>query len=160
VPHGDNMRRSGKVNIEKPEKILTLKTVSTQHFIGAIVEGDDERVALTGLAGNNITILGVNGQSIQNLKYLLYFFGDSSYDSSNIDVDSYKSDVLMDFSDDLWAHQINFTGQWRLDLSGIEIPINTTNYTLYMSLQNLSTTSKIAGSLGAVQFDIKYSLRN
>jgi len=154
------MRRSGKVNIDKPERILTANTVSTVHFIGAIVENDDERAVLTGLAGNNITILGVNGQSMQNLKYLLYFFGSDIYDSSNIDLDSYKSDVQMDFSDELWAHQINATGQWRLDLSGLDIPINTSNYTLYMSLQNLSTTAKIAGVPGAVQFDIKYSLRN
>jgi len=154
------MRRSGKVNIEKPEKILTVRTVSTQHFIGAIVENDIEYAVLTGLLGNNITILGVNGQSMQNLEYLLYFFGDSSYDNSNIDIDSYKSDVLMDFSDELWAHQINSTGQWRLDLSGLAIPINTSDYTLYMGLQNLSPTAKNAGSAGGVQFDIKYSLRN
>ncbi len=153
------MRRSGKVNIEKPEKILTVKTISTQHFIGAIVENDIEYAILTGLEGNNITILGVNGQCMQDLEYLLYFFGDSSFDNSNIDLDSYKSDILMDFSDELWAHQINSTGQYRLDLSGLDIPINTSNYTLYLGLQNLSPTAKIANVSGGVQFDIKYSLR-
>ena len=154
------MHRSGKVNIEKPEKILTIKTISTVHFIGAIVEGDVEYAELPGLLGNNITILGVNGQSMQDLNYLLYIFGDNTYDNSDIDLDSYKSDVLMDFSDELWAHQINSIGQYRLDLSGLEIPINTENYTFYLALQNLSTTSKIANAAGAVQFDIKYSLRN
>lgn len=154
------MRRSGKVNIEKPEKILTVRTVSTTHFTGAIVEGDHEKEAITGLAGNNIKIIGVNGQSMQNLDYLLNIWGSSLYDNSNIDVDSYKSDVQMDFSDELWAHQINAAGQWRLDLSGLSIPVNTSDYTLYLSLQNLDTTAKIAGAAGGVQFDIKYVLES
>lgn len=154
------MRRSGKVVIEKPERILTISTDKDIHFITAITENDHATAEISGLAGNNITIIGVNGQSIQNLKYLLYIWGSADYDDSNLNFDDFKSDIQMDFSDDLSAHQINDTGQWRLDRSELNIPVNTEDYTLYLSLQNLSTTTKTAGALGAVQFDIKYSLRN
>lgn len=153
------MRRSGRVVVQKPEEIHTLSTDKDSHFTGAIAMNSHEEESITGLLANHINIKGVNAQSMQNLKYRLIFWAHSGFDSTDIDADAYVSDVVLDFTDTLSAFQIGAANQYRLDVGALDIPLSTRSLTLYCSLQNLSSTSKIAGSSGAVQFDIKYGLR-
>lgn len=150
---------SGKSNISKPERITLFSTNKDTHFTGALAMNAKEDESITGLLANSIMIRGVNAQSIQNLKYRLIFWGSSEFDNADTNIDSYVSDVVLDFTDTLSAFRIAGAGQYYLDVGGLEIPLNTANLTLYCSLQNLSATSKLAGSTGAVQFDIKYGLR-
>jgi len=71
----------------------------------------------------------------------------------------------MDFSDTSSAFQIDvgagLANQYYLDVSGLEALYEDVDetVTLHVSLQNLSTTAKIAGANGAVQFDFKYVMK-
>lgn len=153
------MQRSGRIVVQKPEEINILSTDSALHFTGTIAMNSHEEESISGLLGNEISILGVNGQSMQKLKYRLIIWGGSGFDSTTLNSDSYVSDVVLDFTDELSAFQIGAANQYRLDVGGLDIPLTTRNLILYCSLQNLSPTAKLAGSSGAVQFDIKYGLR-
>lgn len=153
------MQSSGRVVVQKPEKIHTLSTVSTLHFTGAIAMNAQEMESIAGLLGNKINIKGVNAQSMQELKLRLIIWASDEFDNTNLDTDSYVSDVVLDFTDELSAFRIASAGQYRLDVGGLDIPLTTENLILYCSLQNVSPTSKLAGSSGAVQLDVKYALR-
>lgn len=153
------MQSSGRVVVHKPEKIHTLYTNSVLHFTGAIAMYAHEAESIIGLLNNNINIKGVNAQSMQKLKYRLIIWGSDEFDSADINADSYVSDVVLDFTDELSAFQIASAGQYRIDVGGLDIPLTTQNLILYCSLQNLSPTAKLAGSSGAVQLDLKYALR-
>ena len=152
-------RSSGRVAIQKPEQIHMVSTLSTVNFTGALAMYAHETTTLTGLLANKINIRGINGQSVQDLKYKLWIWGDDSYDSSAIDSNSYITDIVLDFSDTLSAGRIASAGTYKLDIDRLERSVTTENKTLYLSLQNLSPVAKIAGASGAVQFDIKYALR-
>lgn len=153
------MKSSGRVVVWKPEEIRYISTDMNNHFTGIIAMNDHEQESVPGLKGNKITIKGVNGQSQQKLKYRLIFWGGSGFNSINLNNDSYVSDVVLDFTDELSAFRISAANQYRLDVGGLDIPLTTENNILYCSLQNLSSISKLAGLPGAVQFDIKYTLR-
>jgi len=152
-------RSSGRVSVQKPEQIHMVSTLSTAHFTGALAMYAHETVSISGLLANKINIRGVNGQSVQNLKYKLWVWGDDGFDSTDIDSNSFITDIVLDFSDTLSAGRIASSGTYKLDVDRLERTVTTENKTLYLSLQNLSPIAKIAGSSGAVQFDIKYALR-
>jgi len=152
-------RSSGRIAVQKPEQIHMLSTLSTVQFTGALAMYAHETASLSGLLANKISLKGVNGQSVQNLKYKLWVWGDGNYDSAQIDSNSYITDIILDFSDTLTAGRIASAGTYKLDIDKLERSITTVNKTLYMSLQNLSPISKIAGASGAVQLDLKYALR-
>jgi len=71
----------------------------------------------------------------------------------------------MDFTDTLSTFQIDTGGglvnQYYLDVSDLTslYEDQDANVTLHVSLQNLSPIAKIAGALGAVQFDFKYVMK-
>lgn len=153
------MQSSGRVVVQKPEKIHILNTVSTLHFTGALAMNAQETESVAGLLGNVISIMGVNAQSVQKLKFRLIFWASDEFDNTNLDTDSYVSDVVLDFTDTLVAFRIGSANQYYIDVRKLDIPFTTENKTLYCSLQNLSPTAKLAGASGAVQLDIKYALR-
>jgi len=118
------------------------------------------------LISNRIRIIAVNGQSRQPLKYRLIFWGShTTQNTADLDSDTYLTDIVMDFSDTLSAFQIDTGGglvnQVYADVSALDALYECfdSDYSLHVSLQNLSPVAKIAGANGAVQFDIKYALR-
>lgn len=150
---------------EQPEKLSTSSLSSGTSFNQALSINQIQTIHIPGLVANKIKIIAVNGQSKQNLKYRLIFWSSQTANSTNLDTDTYVTDVILDFSDPLSAFQIDTGGglvnQYYLDVSGLDALYEDADetVTLHMSLQNLSDTSKIAGANGAVQFDIKYVMR-
>ncbi len=121
---------------------------------------------LTGLLSNKIRIVAINGQSKQALKYRLIFWGSvNTLSTTNLDNDTFLTDVVMDFTDTLSTFQVDSGGglvnQYYLDISALEALYedSESSYTLHISLQNKSAVAKIAGAAGEVQFDIKYAMR-
>lgn len=152
-------------SIEKSTLPITLSTSSTNAatgFVGALAMNFIETIHVPGLSGNKMKILAINGQSVQALKYRLIFWSSVTANTTNIDTDKYVTDVVMDFTDNLSTFQIDTGGglvnQYYLDVSDL-LALYTDDdqtVTLHVSLQNLSPVAKIAGALGAVQFDFKY----
>jgi hypothetical protein len=149
-------------SIEKSTLPITISTDSTLHFTGALDIYETETVHIAGLEGNKLKIMAINGQSIQALKYRLIFWSSVTANTTNVNTDKFVTDVVMDFSDNLSAFQIDTGGglvnQYYLDISDL-VALYTDDdqtVTLHVSLQNLSSVAKIAGALGAVQFDFKY----
>jgi len=155
-------------SIEKSELPFTLSTTSStagSSFTSALSQYEIETIHIAGLQSNQIKIIAINGQSVQPLKYRLIFWSSSTANTTNLDTDKFVTDVVMDFSDSLSTFQIDTGGglvnQYYLDVSDL-VGLYTDDdgtVTLHMSLQNLSPTAKIAGALGAVQFDIKYGMK-
>ena len=154
--------------VEKSETPYTLSSTSSTSgtsFDGALDIYEIQTIHLSGLVANKIKIIAVNGQSVQNLKYRLIFWSSSTANTTNLDTDKYVTDVVMDFTDTLSTFQIDSGGglinQYYLDVSGLEALYEDEDQivTLHVSLQNLSPIAKIAGALGAVQFDVKYVMK-
>jgi len=154
------MQESGRIEISKAERIEIYSTMSTVHFTESIVINAHESESLTGLASNRYMIRAVNIQSIQPLKYLLEFYGTDSFDSTDIDTDSFIDHVELDMSA-YPAFRVNNANQYKLNVGALEILYEDYDVTreLHISLHNLSPTAKIAGVSGAVQLDIKMSPR-
>jgi len=155
-------------SIEKSELPFILSTTSStagSSFGNALTQYQIQTIHIAGLQSNQIKIVAINGQSIQPLKYRLIFWSSSTANTTDLDTDKYVTDVIMDFSDNLSTFQIDTGGglvnQYYLDVSDL-VGLYTDDdgtVTLHMSLQNLSPVAKIAGALGAVQFDIKYGMK-
>lgn len=154
------MQESGRVEISKAERIEIYSTVSTTHFTESIALNGHESESLTGLTGNRFKVIGVNIQSVQPLKFLLEFYGKDTFDSTNIDSDSFIDSVKLDMRSSA-AFRVNNANQYKLSVGALEILYEDYDITkeLHMSLHNLSATTKNAGATGAVQIDIKMSPR-
>lgn len=154
------MQESGRVDVHKSEKIETYSTVSTLHFTGAIALYGNETENITGLSSNKMTIKDINIQSMQPLIWLLQFYGSDGFDDTDLDADSYLSEIELDMTEEP-AFRVNNAGQYKLNLNGLEILYEDYDKTneLHLMLQNNSATSKISGTTGAVQLDIKVSPR-
>lgn len=154
------MQESGRTEISKAERIEIISTQSTLHFTGAIALNSHETENINGLTENRYMIRAVNIQSVQPLKYQLIFWGSDGFDDTDLDVDSFLDSVELDMSTSP-AFQINGINQYRLNSGDLAILYEDYDNTkeLHISLQNLSATSKLAGSSGAVQIDIKASPR-
>ncbi len=154
--------------VEKSETPYTLSSTSSTSgtsFTSALAMNYMQTINLPGLVANKIKIIAVNGQSKQNLKYRLIFWSSATADDTNIDLDKYVTDVVMDFTDILSTFQIDTGGglvnQYYLDVSGLEALYEDedSTVTLHVSLQNLSAIAKLADAAGAVQFDFKYVMK-
>jgi len=154
--------------VEKSETPYTLSSTSSTagtSFTDALAMNYMQTIHLSGLVANKIKIIAVNGQSIQNLKYRLIFWSSSTVNTTDLDTDKYVTDVVMDFTETLSTFQIDTGGglvnQYYLDVSALEALYEDedSTVTLHVSLQNLSPIAKIAGALGAVQFDFKYVMK-
>jgi len=154
--------------VEKSETPYTLSSTSATSgtsFGNALAMNFIQTIHLSGLVANKIKITAINGQSVQNLKYRLIFWSSSTANNTNIDTDKYVTDVVMDFTDVNSTFQIDTGGglvnQYYLDVSDLAALYEDedSTVTLHVSLQNLSAVAKIAGALGAVQFDFKYVMK-
>jgi len=150
---------------EQPEKIVSTSLTAGSSFDQALLTNRIQTINLPGLLANKVKITAINGQSVQNLKYRLIFWSSATANNVNLDLDKYVTDVIMDFSDIQSTFQIDTGGglvnQYYLDVSGLEslYEDEDSTVTLHVSLQNLSPIAKIAGALGAVQFDFKYVMK-
>lgn len=157
------MIRTGVTNVNKSESISFIRTVAGTNFTSAIVMNDHIVEDLSGLSDDRIVIKEINVQSVQNLKYKLWFWSNNTFDNVSLDVDSYRTSVLIDLtnSNNETVDRLNNANQYYLDIRGLSIlyeDLDESNE-IHCSLQNLSRTAKIAGSLGAVQLDIAYTPR-
>lgn len=148
-------------DIRKSERIYVLETDKDSHFTGSISQFNHETENITGLSDERVFIRGVNIQSDQPLKYRLIFWRKDTFADVDLNVDSYVDDVILDMSDADNTFRINNTGQYYLNISNLDILYEDedSSHELHCSLQNLSSTSKIAGASGEVQLDIKYAPR-
>lgn len=157
------MIRTGVTNVNKSESISFIRTNAGTNFTSAIVMDDHIAENLSGLSDDRIVIKEINVQSVQNLKYKLWFWSNDTFDDVSLDVDSYRTSVLIDMtnSNNETVDRLNNANQYYLDIRGLSIlyeDLDASNE-IHCSLQNLSNTAKIAGSLGAVQLDIAYTPR-
>lgn len=157
------MIRTGITNVKKAESIQFVRTDVNTHFTGAIVRYDHETEDLPGLSADKIVIKEINVQSAQPLKYKLWFWSHDSFEDTNLNVDSFKTSVLIDFSgtDDETVDRLNNANQYYLDITELNIlyeDLDESNE-IHCSLQNLSSIDKIAGTNGGVQIDIAYTPR-
>lgn len=152
--------RSNPQDITKAEKIEIISTDKDTHFTESIAINAHEKENLTGLATSKYMIRGVNIQSDQALKYRLILWGSNTFDSTDLDVDTYIDDVELDMTASP-AFRINSTGQYYLNVGDLQIIYEDYDGTreLHVSLQNQSGTAKNAGASGEVQLDIKMSPR-
>jgi hypothetical protein len=152
--------RATPQDVTKAEKIEILSTDKDTDFTGAIIMNDHETANITGFAGNKYMIRGVNIQSDQALKYRLIFWGSDTFNSTDLDADTYIDDVELDLTTSP-AFRINNTGQYYLNVGDLQIIYEDYDATreLHISLQNQSATTKNAGVSGEVQIDIKTSPR-
>lgn len=155
------MERTGVTRIDKAEKISTLKTLKETHFTGAITQFNHETENIAGLTDNKIYIRGINVQSIQNLEYRLIFWTKDIFDDTDLNVDTFIGDVMIDMSDTESPFRIGSANQYYLDVSNLNILYEDEDGTneLHVSLQNLSPTDKAAGASGYIQIDVKYTPR-
>lgn len=157
------MIRTGITNINKSESISFIRTNSLTHFTGSIAMNDHITENLTGLSVDKIVIKEINVQSVQNLKYKLWFWSNDTFESTDLDADSYRTSILVDLrnSGNGTVDRLNNANQYYLDIRGLNIlyeDLDKSNE-IHCSVQNLSSTAKIAGALGAVQLDIAYTPR-
>lgn len=157
------MIRTGITNIVKSESIELVRTSSVLHFNDLIVMNDHITENLSGISDDKIVIKEINIQSVQNLKFKLWFWSNDTFEDTNLNKDSYKTSVLMDLSDSSneIVDRLNNANQYYLDILGLNIlyeDLDKSNE-IHCSLQNLSSTMKIAGALGAIQLDIAYAPR-
>lgn len=157
------MIRTGITNIKKSESIQFVKTNTLVHFTDAIVRYAHETENLNGLSADKIVIKEINVQSAQPLKYKLWLWSNDTFDDTNLNIDSFKTSVLLDFSgtDDETVDRLNNANQYYLDIIGLNIlyeDLDESNE-IHCSLQNLSSIDKIAGAAGAVQLDVAYAPR-
>ena len=150
-----------QADVSKSEKISIIETDKDVHFTGAITQFNQETENLTSLTDNRIFIRGINAQSKQKLKYRLTFWTKDTFEDTDINVDSYIDDVILDFTDDNSTFRINNANQYYLNISDLGILYEDDDSTneIHCSLQNLSATSKNAGATGEIQIDIKYAPR-
>lgn len=155
------MERSGVTRIDKAEKISTLRTLKGTHFTGAITRTNQETENIAGLTDNKIYIRGINVQSIQNLEYRLIFWTRNTFEDTDLDVDTFIDDVIIDMSDTESTFRIGSANQYYLNVSSLNILYEDEdgNNELHVSLQNLSPTDKAAGASGYIQVDFKYTPR-
>jgi len=154
------MIESGRVEVARSEKNEKYWSVSTLHFTDLIAMNNTEDENIVGLLGNKYTIRGISIQSVQPLLFMLDFYGSDTFRSSDLDLDTYLGSVELDMSE-YPAVQKNGSGQYYLDVNDLNILYEDYDYSkeLHVSLQNLSPTSKITGSLGAVQIDFNMTPR-
>lgn len=154
------MQEQGRVEVSKAEKIETYSTISTIHFTGAISLYGNEKANITGLSANKMTIKDINIQSMQPLIWLLQFYGSDTFESTDLDADTFLDEIELDMSEDP-AFRVNNANQYKLNRSGLNILYEDYDNTkeLHLMLQNKSSTAKIAGASGAVQIDIRMTPR-
>ena len=155
----------GVVSISAAEKINVISSVSTVHFTDAITQNQHEMENISGLKSNRIRIHGINIESKENLHFRLWMFATKDFFNAAIDTDSFRDFVSLDIP--TGAERLDtdgdgaVDGQFYYERSGMDVNYEDVDgdHTLHLLLQNVSAAAKTAGAVGAVQIDIKYSVR-
>lgn len=164
VIYGTRESEAAQINVDVSgrltEAISILKTNSTQHFTEAIAQNAHETENITGLDTNKVYIRGINIQSMENLHFRLIFWSKDIFNDTDLDVDTYLDHIDLDIPTS--GFRIGVANQYYLNVSGLGIIYEDEDDTdeLHCSLQNLSVATKSAGTAGAVQIDILYTVRD
>lgn len=147
------------INIDYGERIFILSSNSTQHFTESLSQNEQEFENISGMVSNKVFIRGVNIQAMQNLYFRVIFWSSADGASSDLDEDSFLDYVDLDLA--TTSFQTPGTPQYRLNVNNLNIVYEDQDKTrtLHVSLQNLSSTDKLAAPDGAVQIDFKMSPR-
>ena len=149
---------SGSISVDRKEKIYVIRTTSTLHFTGALALNAEEYenidMAAQAFKYNKLSIIGINLQSIQNLKYQVSFYESDTFADTDLDVDTFLAFHELDMSTPP-AFRVAAAGQYKMEISDLNTTYEDAEETfeLHVGLLNLSGASKIAGALGAVQLD-------
>jgi hypothetical protein len=140
-------------------KMSSISTDKDTHFTEAITQNEMETETLDGLSKSNIKITGIALQADQQLDFRVIFWGSSSYADTDLDTDSFSGECRLDMP--TYGFRIANTGQYYIHITGLDIDYidEGGSKQLHLSLQNLSMTSKTAGSGGEVQMKIFYEER-
>ena len=148
----------GITSIDRGERIYVIRTTSTLHFTEAIILNAEEYenidMSAQGFRFNKLRIIGINLQSIQNLKYQVSFYESDTFADIDLDVDTFLAFHELDMSTPP-AFRVAAAGQYKMEISDLNTTYEDAEETfeLHVGLLNLSGASKIAGALGAVQID-------
>jgi len=146
------------MNYPEGKQIMIYSDPDTQ-FTEAIATNAHEEEFISGLASNHITITKVMLISKQNLRYRLNFWRNSSYETTNVKTDAGAGSIELNLM--RFGERIAGTGLYRHNIHDMNMSYDNSagNYNLYLSLQNLSGTTKSAGGDGAVIVYVWYHPR-
>jgi hypothetical protein len=128
---------------------VIVRSVAVTHFTTELIQHAIEKEAFTGLGINHGVIRSVVIESIQNLDWDLYFWENSTYSSTDLDLDKAIG----------WCSLANTTGfqiaaanQFYYTKHDLYIPIRNLahNETLYVGLVNRNATQKEADAAGYI----------
>ena len=115
-----------------------------------------EEENLTGLTSNKITIKKITIQADQPLDFVVLLFGKDTFDTVDLDTDSFLASEELDLPTD--GIRIGGAGQYYLDMFGLDLDYVDADGTneLHVALLNKSATSKNAGATGEVKITFTY----
>jgi len=149
----------GIVSIDRGERIQYLSSDKDTHFTEAIALNAIENENISGLLWNKITIREINIQAKEAMLFTVWFWGSSTLEDTDLDVDSYREFVNLDVSTS--GKRIGLANQYYLSSSNLHILYEDSDgtFTLHCGLMVSAGAGKTAGVLGEIQIDIGYTPR-
>ena len=145
---------------EKLPPFYTLRSDKDDHFTGAIITNATEEENLTGLIGNKVKITGMVVLSDQQLNYRVVLFSTDAFADADLDIDSLINEFEFDMLS--YGRRIADTGKYSMVVTDLDMDYIDEDGTkeLHVALQNLSSTTKTAGSDGEVILRFIYEERD
>lgn len=149
-----------KAGAEKLIPFYTLRSDKDDHFTGAIAQNAVEEENLTGLIANKVKVTGIIILADQQLDYRVALFSTDGFANTDLDLDTLINEVELDLLSYGW--RIAGTGKYCMVVTGLDIDYidDDASKELHVALQNLSSTSKTAGSDGEVVLRFIYEERD
>lgn len=146
--------------VERLLPFHTIRSDKDDHFTGAIAQNAVEEESLTGLIANKVRITGIVILSDQQLDYRVAFYSTDGFANADLDLDTLINEVELDLISYGW--RIAGTGKYQMIITGLDVDYIDDDATneLHVALQNLSSTSKTAGSDGEVILRFIYEERD
>jgi len=131
-------------------KQIMIETDPDTQFTDEITTNAHEEEYITGLMSNYITITKIMLISKQNRRYRVNFWKNSNYETTDVKTDAGIGSIDLNLAKH--SERIANTGLYRHNIHDMNMSYDNDadDYTLYLSLQNLSSAAKSAGSDGAV----------
>jgi len=128
---------------------VMVKSDKDLHFTTELITNAIEKEAFTGLGIDHGVIRSIVIESIQNLDWDLYFWENSTNNSTDLDLDKAIGWVALP---NTIGFQIGATGQYYYVKHDLYIPIRNLahNETLYVGLVNRNGTQKEADASGYI----------
>jgi hypothetical protein len=148
-----------EVTVSSTQRGHSVRSDKDTNFTGAIAQYAKEDENLTGLLMNKIRITGVSLQSDENLSYRVIFWKTDGFDNTDLDLDSYCGETIIDLPAD--GFRIGGANQYYLDMRGLDIDYedDDASYEIHVSLQCLTAAGKSAGAAGEVVIEVYYEPR-